>query len=148
MTVFDMCAQYDICLPCFEQALNLATEENTADIWFNISHVAVSVGDLNLAYQALKIAISADAGHPEAWNNLGVLEMRRNKLEEAHTSFYSASQKADYLYEPLFNAALLAYNNGNCQESLQFVIKSLQTFPEHDASQDLRQKLQQSFNIL
>ena len=33
--------QYDMALNCFERALNLATDENMADVWYNIGQVAL-----------------------------------------------------------------------------------------------------------
>jgi len=33
--------QYDHTISCFERALNLATDENAADVWYNISHIAI-----------------------------------------------------------------------------------------------------------
>ena len=33
--------QYDMTLNCFERALSLASDENMADVWYNIGHVAV-----------------------------------------------------------------------------------------------------------
>ena len=33
--------QYDMTLNCFERALALASDENMADVWYNIGHVAV-----------------------------------------------------------------------------------------------------------
>lgn len=33
--------QYDHTISCFERALNLATDENIADVWYNISHIAI-----------------------------------------------------------------------------------------------------------
>lgn len=33
--------QYDHTLSCFDRALSLATEENVAEIWYNISHIAI-----------------------------------------------------------------------------------------------------------
>ena len=33
---------YDMCLKCFERAISLSTgDEQLADIWYNISHVAL-----------------------------------------------------------------------------------------------------------
>ena len=37
------------------------------------AQVAIGVGDLGLAYQAFRIAISVEASHAESYNNLGVL---------------------------------------------------------------------------
>ena len=39
--------------------------------------VAIGIGDLGLAYQAFKIAISVDSSHAESYANLGVLELVR-----------------------------------------------------------------------
>jgi tetratricopeptide repeat protein 8 len=36
---------------------------------------------MNLAYQALRMALSANNDHAEAYNNLGVLEMKKGRLE-------------------------------------------------------------------
>lgn len=33
--------QYDHTISCFERALSLATDENIADVWYNISHIAI-----------------------------------------------------------------------------------------------------------
>ena len=33
--------QYDMTLNCFERALALASDENMADVWYNVGHVAV-----------------------------------------------------------------------------------------------------------
>ena len=33
--------QYDMALNCFERALSLATDENMADVWYNIGQVAL-----------------------------------------------------------------------------------------------------------
>ena len=33
--------QFDMALSCFERALSLASDDNMADVWYNISHVAV-----------------------------------------------------------------------------------------------------------
>lgn len=33
--------QYDHTISCFERALSLATDENVADVWYNISHIAI-----------------------------------------------------------------------------------------------------------
>ena len=33
--------QYDMTLTCFERALAIATDENTADVWYNMGHVSL-----------------------------------------------------------------------------------------------------------
>lgn len=64
--------QYDMTLGCFERALMLAEDDNMAEIWYNIGQVAIGIGDLVLAEQCFKIAVSVDSRHAESFNNLGV----------------------------------------------------------------------------
>lgn len=100
-------SQYDMTLSCFEKALALASDDNMADVWYNIGQVALGIGDLGLAYQAFKVTLSIDGNHAEAQNNLGVLEMRKGHEDQARQYFQSASSLADYLYEPKFNSGTL-----------------------------------------
>eukprot|EP00898_Chlorokybus_atmophyticus_P007011 jgi/Chlat1/7310/Chrsp58S06933 len=137
--------QYDMTLACFERGLALASDEEAADIWYNVSHVAIGVGDLGLAYQALKIAVSLDANHAECYNNLGMLELRRGDIDQARASFAAAMRLSGALFEPAFNAALLEYRLGDMQESFRLVNLSLKAFPGHSESQELLRTLQQLF---
>lgn len=63
-------AQYDLCLAAFERALALASDVESGDVWYNVGQVAIGIGDLGLAYQAFKVAISVDANHVESYANL------------------------------------------------------------------------------
>ena len=99
-------------LNCFQRAIAVATNETLSDVYYNIGHVAVSIGDLALAYQCLKIAISSDGNHAESFNNLGVLEMRKGNLGQAKSNFRQAAKLSLYLFEPCFNAAFLMFRNG------------------------------------
>lgn len=102
--------QYDMTLSSFERALNLvANDEEQADVWYNIGHVAVvgprkdikinrmltgteqngtnvlslqGIGDLTLAYQCFKLALAFNNDHAEAYNNLAVLELRKGRVEQ------------------------------------------------------------------
>jgi len=139
-------SQYDTTLSCFERALSLADDSNMADVWYNIAQVAVGVGDLNLAYQSLKVAVSIDNTHAESFNNLGVLELRQENIEEAKSCFDTAIKLGPFLYEPLFNSALLSYKMGNYQEAFVLVNRVLKDiYPEHTDSQELQRKLKQNF---
>merc|ERR1719295_170662 len=146
------CKQYDIVLQCFKQALTLQADDDQllADIWYNIAIVLVSCGDIPFAAKALKIAIAADPNHAEALNNLAVLERQSDaqNYDAAIMHFESAHTSKDFLYEPLYNAALAHYQTGNCQLALQKVLKALTVFPTHFASKKLHEKLQNEFNIL
>ena len=109
-------SQYDMCLQCFEKALLSAEGEEVAEVWYNFGQVAVGFGDLGLAYQAFKLAVSIDGAHAEALNNLGVLETQRKNLDQAKSAFHNAQQSASFLFEPFYNQALLHFKVGDFQE--------------------------------
>ncbi|KAK7792364.1 hypothetical protein R5R35_009964 [Gryllus longicercus] len=140
--------QYDMTLTCFEQALSLATDESVADVWYNISHVAVGVGDTNLAGQCLRLALSADNNHAPAYNNLGVLEMRRGHPEQARAFFQAAGSLAPYLFEPHYNYATLTEKMGDLQTSYIVIQKALQAYPSHVCSKELLKVLQTHFSFI
>ena len=48
--------QFDMALSCFERALSLASDDNMADVWYNISHVAV-VRQRNVVVVTQKICL-------------------------------------------------------------------------------------------
>jgi len=92
--------------------------------------VVIAIGDVGLAYQAFKIAISIDQNHAESYCNLGVrkreilacsrkrnpalcdlpmycfcqvLEQRKQQFDAARSHFNTAQEVAPHLYEPLYN---------------------------------------------
>jgi len=141
-------SQYDMTLSCFEKALTLSDDSNAADVWYNVSQVAVGIGDLNLAFQACKIAISLDAYHAESFNNLGILELRKGHVEQARAHFQTAGQLAPHMFEPFFNGALVAFKLGDCQESFDLAQKALSAFPDHTDSKELIKQLKKHFTML
>eukprot|EP00033_Pygsuia_biforma_P002189 GCRY01002427.1.p1 GENE.GCRY01002427.1~~GCRY01002427.1.p1 ORF type:complete len:500 (-),score=107.09 GCRY01002427.1:101-1600(-) len=138
--------QYDIALHCLARSLSLAEDENIGDIWYNIGLIGIGIGDLGLAYQAFKIAIAADSSHAEAFTNLGVLESRRGNTEKAMSHFRSGIKIAPHLYEPAYNAALLAHKIGDYEESFNLVSLALTANPQHLSSIDLKTDLQRLFS--
>jgi tetratricopeptide repeat protein 8 len=138
-------SQYDMALNCFERALSMASDDNMADVWYNIGHVGVALGDLGLAYQAFKVAVSVDPTHGEALNNIAVLEMRRQKVDVARSCLSTSSSVNTYLFEPLYNNALLLYRLGDFQEAYSNVCKALEIYPNHDDSKELKDTLQKLF---
>ncbi|KAJ9443391.1 Tetratricopeptide repeat protein 8 [Diplonema papillatum] len=141
-------SQYDMTLSCFERALALASDENMADIWYNIGQVAIGIGDLGLAYQAFKVAISVDPNHAESFNNLGILELRKQNVDQARSNFQTASRLNPHIHEPLFNGGLLAFKLGDFQEAYTLTMKSLEQFPEHTESLELCKQLRQHFTAI
>lgn len=137
--------QYDMSLGCFEKALGMATDDEMADVWYNIGHVGISMGDLGLAYQAFKVAISVDPTHGEALNNIAVLEMRRQKFELAKSFISTSCEAGAHLYEPLFNSSLMSFRMGDFQESFKSATKALALHPHHADSTELLALLKKTF---
>lgn len=53
--------QYDIALSCFKRALALADKEVAANIWYNLSHVAiVSTSQNSIIVEYIYITLSYD----------------------------------------------------------------------------------------
>lgn len=75
---------------------------------YNIGHVGVALGDLGLAYQAFKVAVSVDPTHGEALNNIAVLEMRRQKVDVARSCLSTSVSVNSFLFEPLYNNGIMA----------------------------------------
>jgi tetratricopeptide repeat protein 8 len=134
-------SQYDFALSCFDKGLQIADDEVAGDIWYNVSHVAIGLGDLNLAYQALKISISLNNNHYEALNNLGVLEIKKGNLDQARSNYLLACKNTEFSFEPYYNFSALKYKMGDLEEAYKFNKKALELFPEHYDSKELRDKI-------
>ncbi|GLC45301.1 hypothetical protein PLESTB_000307000 [Pleodorina starrii] len=141
-------SQYDMCLGCFDRALTLADDNALPDVWYNIGQTAVGIGDLALAHQAFKIAISLNPNHAEALNNLGVLEYRKGNDESAAALFRSGQREGNHVFEVFFNGALLAFKAGDFQVSFELVNQALQAYPEHTESHELLKQLKAHFTML
>jgi len=138
-------AQYDMSLGCFERALALANDDSMADVWYNIGHVGVALGDLGLAYQAFKVAASIDPTHGEALNNIAVLEMRRQKYDVARACLTTSHDSNPMIFEPCFNLALMLYKLGDFQEAHSYVQKALSLYPNHVEGNELLDSLNKLF---
>ena len=76
--------QYDMTLTSFERALSLAeNEEEVAEVWHNLGHVAVGIGDTNLVHQCFRKGLVNSNNHAETYNNLAVLEMWKGHVKHA-----------------------------------------------------------------
>ncbi|XP_017758919.1 PREDICTED: tetratricopeptide repeat protein 8 [Eufriesea mexicana] len=138
--------QYDHVISCFERAISLSTDENMADIWYNISHIALTIGDITMAEECLKLAIVSDNRHALAYNNLGIIQIRNGNITAARTYFHAAANIANFVYEPHFNSAYLAYKVGDLQTSYIAIQKSLNAYPNHCDSKTLLNKLERYFS--
>lgn len=62
-----------------------------------------------MAEECLKLAIVNDNRHALAYNNLGVIQIRNGNITAARTYFHAAANIANFIHEPHFNNAYLAY---------------------------------------
>ena len=132
-------------ISCFERALEIADESNLSDIWYNISHVSISIGDFEMATYALKLAISENHNHAESYNNLGVLELKLKNIDQARSNFETCCRLGEFLFEPRYNLALLGYQTSDKEESFNHVKKALEIFPDHVESKELMKLLIENF---
>lgn len=95
-----------------------------------MSHVSIGLGDKNLAYQALKVAVSLNCNHAEALTNLGVLEFQRGNADGALSNYRKAQEVAPALYEALYNGGLSAYKGGQLESAYNQVQAALANYPE------------------
>ena len=140
--------QYDMTLACMERALSLADEEVLGDVWYNLGHIGLAIGDTSLAYQCFRLALSANNSHAEAFNNLAVLELRKGNVDQARAFFQTAGGLAPHLFECQYNLASLAEKSGDLQTSYIVVQKALANFPDHKDSLQLLNQLQRHFALL
>jgi tetratricopeptide repeat protein 8 len=115
-----------------------ADDETAGEVWYNISHVAIGIGDLSLAYQALKITIAHNPEHFEAFNNLGILEIKKGNMDQAKSNFLLACKNTDFSFEPYFNYSSMKYKQGDLEEALKFSNKALEIFPDHFESKEIQ----------
>eukprot|EP00045_Choanoeca_perplexa_P007419 m.66933 g.66933 ORF g.66933 m.66933 type:complete len:528 (-) comp14067_c0_seq2:87-1670(-) len=135
--------QYDMALSCFERALTLAEDTTMSDIWYNISHVCLSLGDVTLTEQCLKLAVTYDSSNAEAYNNLGVIEQRSNKVDAARGHYLKAIETSAYIHEPHYNYGLISFNHGDMSTAQNECQAALKLYEDHVASQQLLLEIKQ-----
>lgn len=144
-------SQFDFALSCFERSLLLCENDETrADVWYNIAHVGISLGDLAFAERALRISLALDPTHGEAQNNLAVLALHKSRRfvehkggkafvhpdEDIHRARAKETLKetlavAPLLEEGLYNSALVAYEDGELEQAHELLLRLLEAHPEH-----------------
>ncbi len=112
-----------------------------SEVWYNISHIGIALGDVLMSFQALKICVSLNPKHSEALNNLGVLEMRNEQLEKARGDFVQAVALNDQQHESLYNTALLHWQLGEVSDASKMCEKSLEVYPDHWESLELKKEI-------
>jgi tetratricopeptide repeat protein 8 len=99
--------------------------------------MALGLGDKNLGYQCLKVALSLNNSHAEALNNLGVLEYQKGHADAALAAYTSAQESSPGMHEARYNGALAAFKAGELESAHKQVNEALDCFPEHSQSLEL-----------
>ena len=135
--------QFDLCITCFEKALLYPeiSDNTSSDIWYNLSCIGIYIGDLSMAKQSLKIALSFNDKNIEAMNNMAVLDMKEGLYEQAKNGFESACKINDFLYEPFFNLAVIKYNQGDNEDAFKYANLSLEKDSTHFETKELLNKI-------
>ncbi|EDQ89506.1 uncharacterized protein MONBRDRAFT_32314 [Monosiga brevicollis MX1] len=111
--------QYDLAFNCFERALMLADNSSLSDVWYNLGHVCLSLGDTTLAEQCLRLSITFDPSNAEALNNLGVIEHRYDNFSKARNYYAKAMEHSQYVHEPHYNQGLIAFTHGDLASAMK-----------------------------
>lgn len=99
--------------------------------------MALGLGDKNLGYQCLRVAVSLNSSHAEALNNLGVLEFQKGNGDAALAAYRAAQDNSPGMHEAKFNGALAAFKAGELEDAYKQVHDALDCFPEHSESLEL-----------
>lgn len=143
------CQQFDLVITCFERALLYSdSDETTAEVWYNLGHVALGSGDRQLASQCFKLALVANNAHAESFNNLGVIESSKKNMPAAKSLFQASASNGSHLYEPRYNLALVSEDMGNYDDSYKFVQESIKIFPTFYPATELFNKLRKMYEAV
>ncbi|EAY02968.1 TPR Domain containing protein [Trichomonas vaginalis G3] len=129
---------FDYVGPAIVAALSIASsDEERSDVWYNISHIAITAGDMILAQQALLISTSLNSSNGEAFNNLGLIELKKKNVQKALSAFRSATEANPEMHEPWFNCALLYQRIGQLQEAYLAAEQAVKLYPTFTEGIDL-----------
>lgn len=152
-TNMGLCAFYtfqvELSLSCLSRALTLCKDDaQRADVWYNIGHVGIGMGNCSFAERAFRLAVGADATHAEALNNLAVLAFQKSKEKTGRRLLDTAVMAAPELTEALYNTAVLSFEAGQLEVAQQMVMRVLEANPDHPEAVVLRRKLRETFSAL
>ncbi|KAL0220896.1 hypothetical protein RCL1_000750 [Eukaryota sp. TZLM3-RCL] len=139
-------SQYDIAVNCILRALTPdCSDELASDVWYNVSHIALGVGDVRLAHQALRLSVTLNSFNIEALTNLAYIELREKKYEEALSTLRHACSTSPTIFEPYYALALVSTQLGDFQTALVNVNKAVELAPDNFDVIQLKEQLQNHF---
>ncbi|KAG5448517.1 Tetratricopeptide repeat protein 8, variant 2 [Clonorchis sinensis] len=133
--------QYETCINYFNQAIQMSTSKSAAEIFYNVAHIGIRLGDLNLSYQCLRISLAYDSRHAEAYNNLGVVEQYRGRMDMAKVFYETSCDLDEELFEPRHNMALLHDQMSEFYAAYNYAVQALSLLPNNENLLQLQSKL-------
>lgn len=151
-TNMGLCAFYtfqiELSLSCLTRALTLCKEDSQrADVWYNVGHVGIGMGNTAFAERAFRLAVGADSTHAEALNNLAVIAYEK-KEKTGRRLLDTAVLAAPALTEALYNTAVISFQAGELEVAYQMVMRVLEAEPDHPEAVTLQSKLRERFMAL
>ncbi|UJR30893.1 hypothetical protein I4U23_018403 [Adineta vaga] len=141
--------QYDMIVACFLKALAcVTTDEERAEIWYNIGEMALYTTEIHLAIQCFRLALVHNNDHAEAYNNLGLVELQRNNNEIGQAYLQTAQSLAPHMFEPYFNYGKSMHEQGDLQNSFRAIKSSLDIYKNHSDSKQIYDELKKMFSEL
>ncbi|AIN95961.1 hypothetical protein LPMP_090450 [Leishmania panamensis] len=138
--------QVELSLRCLSRALALCREDSQrADVWYNIGHMGIGMGNMTFAERAFRLAVGADVTHAEALNNLAVLAYEKKEEKAGRRLLDTALLAAPGLTEALYNTAVISFQAGELELSYQMVMRALEVEPDHPEAVVLQGKLREHF---
>ncbi|KAG5510550.1 hypothetical protein JKF63_06847 [Porcisia hertigi] len=152
-TNMGLCAFYtfqmELSLRCLSRALTLCREDGQrADVWYNVGHVGIGMGNTTFAERAFRLAVGADPTHAEALNNLAVLAYEKKKEKTGRRLLETAVLAAPGLTEALYNTAAISFQEGELELSYRMVMRVLEENPDFPDAVVLQRKLRERFLAL
>lgn len=112
---------------------------------YNVSHIAITIGDKQLATQTLTICTSLNRQHAEALNNLAILAALKGRVSEAADCYRTAQEFGPLMLEPHYNGALAAFKGGELDAAYRQVKHALSLCPDHTQSKELERMIEGIF---
>uniref|UniRef100_A0A1B0BFF9 Uncharacterized protein n=1 Tax=Glossina palpalis gambiensis TaxID=67801 RepID=A0A1B0BFF9_9MUSC len=82
----------EMALMYYRALASAETADQKADIWYNLSFVAITTGDFHLAKRCLKLCLTSDAQNGAALNNLAVLTAQMGDILKAKSYLTAAKE--------------------------------------------------------
>jgi tetratricopeptide (TPR) repeat protein len=129
--------RYDHVNQSFLTALNNTNDPLVkSDIWYNLSFIAIGMGDYQRAIKCLWKSVSFNDEHLEAQTNLAVLIYETDGDLSVVLPLLQKAVRYNLSFESAFNLALFLYYDGDLKTAITWISKACklsESNPQYDA---------------